>query len=84
MTKIDMHQIMEEVKENHRKLRTCSRPHEFTIPAPKKGTVRQRVACQKCGGLRTRIEATLYNEGLQDGRAEVFRDACEKKVESAK
>ena len=53
-----MHSIWEEVKENHRLLRTCRR-HRF------QGEFRlgQRMTCLECGGTLTTTDIHMYAKG---------------------
>ena len=61
--------IFAEVKENHRKLRECQRPHDLAPdPSDNHPDPFKRMLCSKCGGTIHSLEARYYLEGLRDGR----------------
>ena len=62
MSRIDAHKILEQVKENTRRLSGCDVPHDF-VPLPSKKAL-PRYRCLKCGGEIGSIERHWYERGL--------------------
>ena len=56
------------VKENKRKLDSCSKPHDFVDDPEDKRDIWKKKICSKCGGRADSIAAHWYNDGLKDGR----------------
>jgi hypothetical protein len=58
--------ILAEVRENHRKLATCTR-HEFFRPKDGSATFARRFTCLHCGGTMTGEKIHWYAEGVKHG-----------------
>jgi hypothetical protein len=67
-------ELLEQVRENLRRLRECEGPHDFGSPEEQTTTplVREFV-CKKCGGSINRAHISWYLEGVKHGRAEALR-----------
>jgi len=59
--------IWEDVKENEKKLKECSKPHEFKREENKRFN---DFICSLCGGKVGASSAKWYSEGLKDGKKE--------------
>lgn len=68
ISKEGMKQIFVDVKENHRKLDSCIRPHDFSIDLNPEKKIGKRWQCAKCGGVVDGINRSWYDDGLKDGR----------------
>lgn len=62
--KAEMSNILAEIKENHRKLRTCTR-HQFKEAERVFG---KRATCVHCGGTMTCESIAWYEGGVEAGR----------------
>lgn len=62
--KIDYDRIMQEVKDNHKKLDNCKSPHDFI---KKTEELFPKYVCKKCGGEIEHGEYYWYKLGLKHG-----------------
>lgn len=66
---IDAKQILEQVRQNQRKLESCAGPHDFTQPARKIGEWVTDWFCAKCGGKIDNINKLWYERGMKHAQA---------------
>jgi len=59
------HEILRDVKANHKLLDECVGPHDFQRVD---GTMPMKFRCSKCGGTVSASLAMWYKKGLQHGR----------------
>jgi hypothetical protein len=64
MNKEAVKQIFEEVKENHRKLDSCSR-HDFSIDLVPDTKWGKRYQCSRCRGIVDSLTKYWYEKGLK-------------------
>ena len=67
ISKEGMKKIWGDVKENHKKLNGCKRPHDFNIDLNPEKKMGKKWECTKCGGTVDGIHKKWYEEGLCDG-----------------
>lgn len=79
MTTQDNQKLFELIQLNHKKLDSCSKPHEFLIcldrrtrqplenPTPQQ-QFGARWRCSKCGGDVDSVVRLWYNRGLKDAK----------------
>ncbi len=69
MTDEDFRKIVQRVKENKKRLESCSF-HSFTIPVPKpyNENIIDKYKCEHCGGVVDYKEKIFYEKGLEHGR----------------
>jgi hypothetical protein len=65
ITRAQSKRIIEEVRENRRRLDSCEE-HEFVSTDPK--TVGAKHRCMRCGGTVDPINAHWYRRGLEHGK----------------
>jgi hypothetical protein len=64
--KEEVNDIWKKVKENHAKLDSCVRPHDF-VPINENGRLPRKYLCSKCLGVVDSVHASFYKQGLEDG-----------------
>ncbi len=64
---IDAKKIFEEVKENHRKLDSCSL-HDFSIDITPSKPYMKKFRCTNCSGEVDLTTKSWYEKGLQHGQ----------------
>jgi hypothetical protein len=65
LSRESIHEIWEQVKLNHARLKGCAGPHDFTPTTLKFGS---KYTCGKCGGEVNASDRSWYETGLDHGR----------------
>lgn len=75
----ELKEIMEEVKENHRKLDSCSR-HLFNEDLTPERRLNKQWKCSNCGGYINSSEKLWYEKGLCHAKGERDENGNESRI----